>query len=159
MTEEERKSKKAAYMREWYARNPEYREREKARKSTPEKREAARARAKEWYRNNRERALASAKERYEAQPKKGRPTGENHHLWKGDNVSYSTLHRWVVRYRGRPQKCEFCGTTEAKVYDWANKDHQYKRNLDDWLRLCRSCHRNYDYENGLSEKGHRWKNL
>lgn len=26
----------------------------------------------------------------------------------------------------------------------ANKDHKYRRNLKDWIRLCSSCHGEYD---------------
>lgn len=60
--------------------------------------------------------------------------------WKGNRVSYSALHDWVRYYLGKPNKCEECGTTTAKRYDWANKSFQYKRDLNDWIRLCRSCH-------------------
>lgn len=71
--------------------------------------------------------------------------GEKHFAWV-KNPSYHTLHRWVAQNKGRPKKCEHCGTTKKKVYDWANADHKYARNLDDYIRLCRSCHRKYDYE-------------
>ena len=30
---------------------------------------------------------------------------------------------------------------------WANIDHKYRRNLDDWIGLCAKCHRRYDIEN------------
>src|SRR3989304_1898782 len=42
-----------------------------------------------------------------AKPKvlKGRPRGENNHQWKGDNVSYRNLHRWVERELGKAKKC------------------------------------------------------
>ena len=65
--------------------------------------------------------------------------------WKGDEVSYYGLHIWVTKHLGRPKLCEHCGTTEARKFEWANKDHTYKRNLTDWIRLCTSCHRKYDY--------------
>jgi hypothetical protein len=71
-------------------------------------------------------------------------SGPNHHAWKGDAVGLAALHDWVVRHKGTPQQCDHCGTTDRKWYDWANKSHEYKRDLDDWLRLCRSCHRRHD---------------
>lgn len=64
--------------------------------------------------------------------------------WKGDKASYYAVHAWVARHRGRPQKCEHCGTTEKKKYQWANKSHEYKRDLNDWIRLCVPCHKKYD---------------
>lgn len=71
-------------------------------------------------------------------------TGENHPLWRGNEVSYANLHRWVYRHKGSPQKCEHCKTIEKIKYHWANLSGKYKRNLDDWIRLCVSCHKKYD---------------
>jgi hypothetical protein len=71
--------------------------------------------------------------------------GEEHHSWKGDDVGKEGLHNWVQRNLGKPRKCEHCGTTQAKQYDWANISQEYKRDLTDWKRLCRSCHAKYDY--------------
>lgn len=65
--------------------------------------------------------------------------------WKGSRVGKAALHNWVERKLGKLRKCEHCGTTNAKQYDWANKSQKYKRNLDDWIRLCRSCHAKYDH--------------
>lgn len=67
--------------------------------------------------------------------------------WKGDDAKKIAKHFWVYTHKGRPSKCEHCKTTRAKVYDWANVDHQYKRNLSDYIRLCRRCHRRYDIAN------------
>ena len=64
--------------------------------------------------------------------------------WKGENASYEAIHAWVRRHRGKPQQCEHCGTTEKRMYHWANKSHEYKRDLNDWIRLCRPCHSKYD---------------
>ena len=72
--------------------------------------------------------------------------GKNHPFYKGDKVGYTGLHNWVRNKLGSPSRCEFCGTLKAKKFEWCNKDHKYKRNLNDWLRLCTSCHRKYDYE-------------
>ena len=66
--------------------------------------------------------------------------------WKGDNASYSAIHKWIRKYKGKPQKCEFCGkekTTPRSIH-WANKDHKYSRNRDDWMMACLPCHAKYD---------------
>lgn len=70
--------------------------------------------------------------------------GNKNPNWKGDNVSYDGLHDWVEYHKGKPRKCEKCGKLGEKYYDWANISHQYKRDLDDWMRLCRKCHKQYD---------------
>ncbi|HLN19039.1 MAG TPA: NUMOD3 domain-containing DNA-binding protein [Patescibacteria group bacterium] len=80
--------------------------------------------------------------------------------WKGDRAKKNAMHIWVVNYKGKPNKCEHCGTTSAKRYHWANKDHSYKRILKDYIRLCVSCHASYDYFNNNCARGFlkRWLN-
>ena len=75
---------------------------------------------------------------------KGYMLGEKNGMWKGDKVSYVGLHQWVRRKLGRPKKCEHCGTTKAKMYNWANISKKYLRDIKDWKRLCRQCHHKYD---------------
>ncbi len=70
--------------------------------------------------------------------------GKEHFNWKGNKVSYPALHAWVTRHKGSPQKCEHCGTTEQRKYEWANVSGKYKRELSDWIRLCTKCHRQFD---------------
>lgn len=81
--------------------------------------------------------------------KKGR-IPENH---KGDLVGYDALHDWVKRELGKPNKCEHCGTETAKRFEWANKSHEYKRDITDWIRLCKICHIKYDRENNDEKWG------
>ena len=68
---------------------------------------------------------------------------ENNPNWKGENVGYSTLHTWVKRHRGEPQICYGCGE-QMKTLHWANISGKYLRNLDDFVSLCVSCHKNHD---------------
>ena len=56
---------------------------------------------------------------------------------------FNSLHYQIEKQLGKPQKCEHCGTTEGRM-EWANKSHEYKQDLSDWLRLCRKCHRKHD---------------
>ena len=72
--------------------------------------------------------------------------GSKNPLWKGDNVGYSGLHLWIQSKLGKPNICTYCKKVKLsnRQIDWANKSHNYKRDLDDWIRLCRKCHIAYD---------------
>lgn len=76
----------------------------------------------------------------------GKRIGEKSPVWKGNKVGYHALHGWVKRWKGEPNLCEKCGTTTSRMYHWANIDHQYRRVLDDYIRLCVPCHKVYDRE-------------
>lgn len=79
-------------------------------------------------------------------PNRQMPSGEKHQLWKGENVGYRGLHYWLRRIKGIPLKCSYCGLkrTTPKSIHWANIDHKYRRIPDDYIALCRSCHKKYD---------------
>lgn len=81
--------------------------------------------------------------------------GNKSSAWKGDSACLMAKHSFISRTKGTPSKCEHCGTENEKWYDWANIDHKYSRNLEDYIRLCRKCHRKYDYDNHLSNIGSR----
>ena len=72
--------------------------------------------------------------------------GEDNPMWKGDNAGFISIHEWVSNHYGKESKCDVCQSTNAKLYDWANKLHTYRRVREDWMRLCRSCHMKYDYK-------------
>lgn len=71
---------------------------------------------------------------------------EKNSSWKGDKVGYRCLHLWIERKLGKPNFCEECrnGKLKPRQYQWANKSHEYKRELSDWVRLCVKCHKQYD---------------
>lgn len=71
---------------------------------------------------------------------------ENNKAWKGENVGYVALHAWVKRYLGIPDFCESCCKNDRRRYEWANKSGKYKRDLNDWVRLCVPCHRKHDIQ-------------
>lgn len=77
--------------------------------------------------------------------------GELNNKWKGNEVSYSGMHHWVAKWKGKPLVCEKCGRTDLNKgnYHWANIDHKYRRVLDDYIRLCVQCHTDYDIEKNL----------
>lgn len=70
--------------------------------------------------------------------------GLNNPLWKGDDAGYGSKHDWIKKWYGEAIKCEDCGTTTAKKYDWANISGKYLRDRSDWKRLCRKCHHKMD---------------
>lgn len=74
---------------------------------------------------------------------------EVHPKWKGNSIGKAGVHRWVDKWKGKPNKCEVCGVENKKKYEWANIDHKYRRVLEDYTRMCTSCHRNYDKSRGV----------
>jgi hypothetical protein len=71
---------------------------------------------------------------------------EKHPLWKDGDASPEAKHEWIRRRLGRPSKCEHCGTTEKRMYHWANISGEYKRDITDYMRLCVPCHKRYDLD-------------
>ena len=61
-------------------------------------------------------------------------------------LTKASIHTWIRGIKGKPRKCEDCGTTTAKAYHWSNIDHKYSKNPEDYRRLCVSCHLKYDYK-------------
>lgn len=58
--------------------------------------------------------------------------------WKGDSVGYHALHNYIRNHKPKPQFCEICG--KSGKLDCANISGEYKRDLNDWQYICRSCH-------------------
>lgn len=69
--------------------------------------------------------------------------GQDHPHWQ-NNPSYSAIHKWIVRNFGRANYCSNDECHKAKRYDWANISGEYKRDINDWRQLCRSCHTKLD---------------
>ena len=71
-------------------------------------------------------------------------SGENNTAWKGSQATYKGCHLRVNRIKGKPQYCEVChDMNPLKTYEWANMTGRYD-DPNDYKRLCRSCHRQYD---------------
>jgi hypothetical protein len=73
--------------------------------------------------------------------------GDKNGNWKGDDVGYSGIHFRIKKRLGEPRYCEVCKKTNKKKYEWSNKDHKYSLKVNDWQRLCSSCHKKYDLLN------------
>lgn len=73
-------------------------------------------------------------------------SGENNYAWKGDSVGFNALHEWVNKYKPRSQTgCEHCH--KNKPLHAANVSGKYRRDINDYLWLCPSCHRKFDIAN------------
>ena len=68
--------------------------------------------------------------------------GENHPGWKGNEVGYSGLHKWLYKTLTKSGFCFHCG--KERLTDWANISKKYLRIPEDWVELCRGCHIIYD---------------
>jgi hypothetical protein len=71
--------------------------------------------------------------------------GENAPNYR-ETVTQNTVHHWLNVNYGKPKTCEGvdCRGT-ATWYDWALiTGKQYERKRENFMRLCRSCHRRYD---------------
>lgn len=65
--------------------------------------------------------------------------------WAGDAIGYSGLHTWISRLYGPASRCENRSCEgKGKRYEWANISGEYRRDRNDFLELCSSCHRRWD---------------
>jgi len=84
-------------------------------------------------------------------------SGKNIYNWKGSDVGYVALHKWIKKHLPKPNECTTCGARETfsifKRYgkeiersniELSNKSGKYKRAIKDWEWLCRSCHAKVD---------------
>lgn len=82
---------------------------------------------------------------------------ENNPMWKGNDISYAQLHRWVETRLIKPLQCPKCFREKpldlsniSNVYD----PNTYTRELKNWKWLCRRCHMIEDGRmNKLNRKG------
>lgn len=72
---------------------------------------------------------------------------EKNPAWKGEEMGYDGIHKWARKHAGIPKECSECGKpkTTPNSIQWASKNHSYMRDLNEWVKLCVSCHRLYDY--------------
>ena len=71
--------------------------------------------------------------------------GKKNPSWKGDSVSNRSLHSWIrknKKYNGFCNKCK--KKLDFSNVDAANISQEYKRDVNDFEWLCRSCHFNGD---------------
>lgn len=76
--------------------------------------------------------------------------GENAPQWKGENIGYGRKHEWLTQTYGQPTPCDYCGVEGKQNRHWSVewaliKGKQYERKRENFMKLCISCHRRYDF--------------
>jgi|SRR6185503_18005070 len=61
---------------------------------------------------------------------------------KTNSNELRSLHTWIKKRLKKPLECYDCNL--IKPLDLANISQEYKRDLNDWEWLCRSCHMKKD---------------
>lgn len=64
--------------------------------------------------------------------------GEKSPNWKGDEVSYGGLHKWVRFHKPIPKRCQIC--KKIRKLQASNISGKYKREVSDWQYICARCH-------------------
>jgi len=82
--------------------------------------------------------------------------GEKNHQWKGNEAGYQAIHIWIRSQLTKPERCQKCYKKKSDL-DCCNISGEYKRTLDDWQYLCRSCHTKYDKRHSSKRKIKRGK--
>lgn len=83
--------------------------------------------------------------------------GDKHQNWKGESVNRVSKHAYLINNYGTASVCdnrekqifEFKCNGKYNKFDYAIKHNtEYSKNIDDYYRLCRSCHKKYDLQKG-----------
>ena len=82
------------------------------------------------------------------------PKGKNHYRWQDKNLSYLTIHKWLIRDFGKANKCEGKECRKiSKCFDWSLLEGKnYERKRENFIMLCRSCHKKYDMTEETKKK-------
>ena len=62
--------------------------------------------------------------------------------------NYKNCHAYINNHYGKASKCENknCTYQNPKRYEWALiRGKEYSKNIEDYIQLCPSCHRKYDF--------------
>lgn len=77
--------------------------------------------------------------------------GEDNNKWMGDFASYYAMHAWVKRHIKTLKICvdkDVLFPCKGRL-ELSNKDHKYRRNVDDYQWRCTRHHRIYDMQHRL----------
>jgi hypothetical protein len=70
--------------------------------------------------------------------------GVNHANWRGDDIGYYTLHRYLRDTYPKSGVCDECGTKPVRTEFALIHGRSYTRDIRDYRELCRRCHMRYD---------------
>ena len=81
--------------------------------------------------------------------------GDKSNAWVGDEAGYSAVHMWLTQHYTK-ESCDHCNKPleELSRLEWANISGEYKRDREDYLCLCPSCHRKMDLYSTTCRNGH-----
>jgi hypothetical protein len=73
--------------------------------------------------------------------------GADNNFWKGDKIGYAGIHDWLHNKFGKPVICgnKSCNNKDSSWFEYCllkGKKHERKR--ENYIILCRKCHRGYD---------------
>ena len=64
---------------------------------------------------------------------------------------YHQIHHWLRKYKNK-SVCEHCGCDDRRLENALKKGFKYDFEVDNFLVLCVSCHRKYDYTEARIKK-------
>jgi len=75
--------------------------------------------------------------------------------WKGSDAGYAAIHMWLTKHY-KKESCDHCDKKlqELSRLEWANISGKYKREREDYLCLCPSCHRKMDLNSDSCVNNH-----
>ena len=73
-------------------------------------------------------------------------TGSLARNWKGKKAGYVAIHLWVKKTKTKIGKCSNprCRHKNPKRFEWASISRKWRRDVNDYVELCPSCHRIFD---------------
>jgi len=69
--------------------------------------------------------------------------------------NYNRVHKWIRSHYGNAIKCENkdCQYRKPKRFEWALiTGKKYEKNINNFIQLCCSCHRKYDFTEEARKK-------
>lgn len=71
--------------------------------------------------------------------------GETNPFWRGEEVRYSGVHKWLQRNYPKTGVCEHCGDTGYTEYAYVGDDPRgFERDRAKYVELDAKCHRILD---------------
>jgi len=78
------------------------------------------------------------------------------------SMEYQAIHKWVNRNKVKTGICSRPGCNTGYLgspfhTEWANVSGEYRRDLNDYIELCKKCHWHFDNpDRNVWEKAHPW---
>lgn len=64
--------------------------------------------------------------------------------WRGDDIGYESLHRYLRDNYPKSGACDECGASPVRTDFALIRGRSYSRDIHDYRELCRRCHLRYD---------------